>query len=596
MPALITDILMDITLATRALGHGDKTRYIREQAEKLGVSYATLYRKLKAFGTTAKRKRRTDAGSITVSRDDAQMVSAVLMESMRRNNKRLMSLQQAMEILIANGKIAAGTVDEATGEVVRTSASTMARALRHYKLHPDQLLQPAPVTELASLHPNHVWQLDASLCVLYYLRREADTHAGLQVMDHTEFYKNKPRNLSRIEHERVWRYAFTDHTSGAFYVEYVLGAESGQNLTQCFVNAIQAPGAHNGNSVMHGVPWLVMMDPGSANTGAVFRNLAGSLSIELIVNRVGNARAKGQVEKTHDIIERNFESGLKFSAVHNLDELNAQAWRWMRAYNGARAHSRHGHTRYAAWMTISAEQLRLAPGIEVCRELANTAAETRKVSSRLTIGWRNDDYDVSGVPGVIVGDTVTFVRNPWRPDAVQVLWTNADGREVYHVAEKIARDDMGFAVGAPVIGESYKRHADTPAQANIKANELLATSTTTQAEAEARRRARALPFGGEIDPYKPITDTVLPSYLPRRGTQIDVPSPLQVELRPHSHIEAMRWLAGRLRRATKPEENARVRGRWPDGVPEAELETMLAWLRDQEDDAPVAAAGGLRLV
>lgn len=591
MAEIVMELLMEITQATRMLPHGGKTDYIRQAAEKIGVSYATLYRKLSQFGVASGRKQRADAGQITVSRADAQLVSTVLMESMRRNNKRLMSIQQAMDILVSNGKIAAGTLDETTGELVRTSASTMARALRQYKLHPDQLLQPAPVTELASLHPNHVWALDASLCVLYYLRREAESNRGLQVMDAEVFYKNKPKNVAKIEHDRVWRYVFSDHTSGAFYLEYVLGAESGHNLTHCFVNAIQ-----EGNGVMHGVPWLVMMDPGSANTGAVFKNLARSLSIELIVNSVGNARGKGQVEKTHDIVERNFESGLKFASVASLAELNAQAWRWMQVFNAQAVHSRHGRSRYAVWMEIGQEQLRKAPPVEVCRELANTAPQTRTVTSRLTIPFNNTDFDVSGVPGVIVGDKLTFVRNPWRPETVQIVTLNADGREVFHVAEPVLRDDYGFPLSAPVIGERYQRPADTEAQTNAKENELLAMGAATQAEAENKRHGKTLAFDGQLDPYKPVSDAVLPTYIAKRGTQLNVPTPVHVESRAYSLIEAMRWAVGRIGRGLTAEENALVRETWPDGVPEAELETMLARLRGHEESAPIAAAGGLRLV
>lgn len=595
MTAIVMERLMEITQEIRTLPHGAKTEYLSRMAEQLGVSSATLYRRLAQFGVTSGRKARSDAGQITVSQADAQLVSTVLMESMRRNNKRLMSIQQALDILVSNGRIAAGTVDPATGEITRTSASTMARALRQYKLHPDQLLQPAPVTELASLHPNHVWALDASLCVLYYLRREADRHAGLQVMDQAEFYKNKPKNIARIESDRVWRYVFSDHTSGAFYLEYVLGAESGQNLTHCFINAIQSPGPDN-RGVMHGVPWLVMMDPGSANTGAVFKNLARSLSVETIVNSVGNARGKGQVEKTHDIVERNFESGLKFKTVSSLDELNAEAWRWMRVFNAQALHRRTGASRYAVWMAITGEQLRIAPPVAVCRELANSAPATRKISSRLTISYNNVDYNVSGVPGVIVGDSLSFVRNPWRPDTVQIIALNADGREVFHVAEPVLRNDYGFPLDAPVIGEGYKRHADTAAQTNLKTNELLAMNAPTLAEAEARRRGKTLAFDGQLDPYKPVRDAALPAYLPRRGTELNVPAPVQVDARAYTHIEAMRWAVGRIGRALTPEENALVRASWPAGVPEAELELMLARIQGHEDAVPLAAAGGLRLV
>ncbi|MDK4645476.1 transposase, partial [Kingella kingae] len=91
-----------------------------------------------------------------------------LMETMRKNGKRLMTVERAVEILIANKEIDPVRVDKETGECFTLSTSTIVRGLRLYKLHPDQLLQPAPVTSMQSLHPNHVWQIDASLCVLFY--------------------------------------------------------------------------------------------------------------------------------------------------------------------------------------------------------------------------------------------------------------------------------------------------------------------------------------------------------------------------------------------------------------------------------------------
>lgn len=590
MGAIAMELLAEIHFGLRDLPHGGKSDYVAEWAQRLGVSAGTIYRRLAAFGAGGDRRRRADAGDIVVSEADARVVSTILMESMRRNNKRLMSVAQAMQVALANGKIAP-RVDAETGETQAVAPSTMARALRQYCLHPDQLLQPAPVTELASLHPNHVWAGDASLCVLYYLRREADTYAGLQVMPHAEFYKNKPRNVERIANDRVWRYVFSDHASGAYYLEYVLGAESGINLTDCFINAIQP---ENGG-VMHGVPWIVMLDPGSANTSAMFKNLTRALGIELIINSVGNARGKGQVEKTHDIVERQFESGLKFTAVHSLDELNAHARRFMRVHNAQAIHSRTGKSRYAVWMTITPEQLRLGPGVEHCRELATSAAETRKVRSTLTISVGGVEYDVSTVPGLIVGDEVTVVKNAWRPETVQIVRAGLDGREVHHVVEPIVRNELGFREGAPIIGERYARHADTPAQSNAKAVELLAMNVPTQAEAEAKRRGRALAFDGQLDPYKPVTDAVLPTYLPRRGTELNVPSPAQIESRPYSLIEAGRWAVSRLGRPLTLDENAAMRSRWPDGVPETELDTLLDSLRGEEA-APVAAAGGLRLV
>lgn len=312
--------------------HGGKTPLVRAAAGDLGVAPQTLHKWLKDMSIRNPRKRRSDAGRTALPRHEAEVISAAMMESQRRNGKRLLAVDQTVDTLRANDRIRAEAINPATGEITPLSTSAIIRALRAYGLHPDQLLAPAAAVSLASRHPNHVWQIDASLCVLYYLR----SSAGLQAMDAAEFYKNKPANLAKIENERVWRYVVTDHASGHIYVEYVLGAESGENLCNIFINAIQK----RADEPVHGVPLIVMLDPGSANTGALFRNLCRSLSVRVIINQVGNPRAKGQVEKANDLVEKSFESSLKLVAVTSLADLNQKAAKWRRWFNGTRTHIR----------------------------------------------------------------------------------------------------------------------------------------------------------------------------------------------------------------------------------------------------------------
>lgn len=571
MGAVITERIVGISQQARALPHGNKSEFYAKAAADLGMSPATLHRKMKEVSLRPARKRRNDAGQTVLSFDEAQMVSAVLIESTRRNNKRLMCIQQAMEILVSNGKIAAVRVDQETGELSRLSVSTVARALRLYKLHPDQLNAPAPVTELQSLHPNHIWEIDPSLCVLYYLRSEKELNRGLNVMDANEFYKNKPKNLARIEKERVWRYCITDHTSGTCYVEYVLGAESGENLANVFIHALQKRGE---SDPFHGVPFIVMVDPGSANTGAVFQNLCRSLQIHVHVNTPGNPRGKGQVEKMNDLVEKKFESGLKFITVNSLEELNQAAWRWMRMFNCTSIHTRTEQTRYGVWQQITHQQLRTAPDEATCRELAHSAPENRSVTPTLTVSFKGDEYDVSALPDIIVGQKVLVMRNPWRPNAAQIVIVNEDGREIFHVVEKVERNEFGFREGAPVICESYSRHADTPAQRNAKDIEMLVMGADTLEGAAQTRKGKGLAFNGELDPYKPVTDTILPAYLPKRGTAMHVPNPTQVEIKPLSVVAASMSLIGKIGRGLTPDENAWLRTNYPDGVMEEQLQEV----------------------
>lgn len=587
MSAVITHELVDLERALRAAPRGQRTQLVEAAAKKLGMSTASIYRKLGDVAVDAPaRKRRTDAGKSDLSREEALVISTTLMKSARRNEKRLYGLEDAVDALRASGMIKADTFDRKSGEIRPLSLSAIGRALYSYKLHPDQLMQPAPVTELASLHPNHVWQIDASLCVLYYLKPGADPKAnGLRVMEHDQFYKNKPKNLARIAANRVWSYEITSHSSGWIYLEYVMGAESGENLCNVLINCMQERG---GADVMHGRPEIAMMDPGSANTGAMARNLCRSLGIKVIVHAPGAARVTGQVENARNIIERKFEAGLRFQPVADLDELNALAKRWREYFNATAVHSRHGMNRTAAWLRIREHELVKVPSVEVCRQLAVAEPERRKVTPKLRVPFQGRQYDVSTVPNVMVGDWLMVTRNPWANDAAQVVATDENGHEVFYVVPEVKRDDNGFAIGSPVIGQSFKRHADTPAQTARKEADRLAMGAETDEEAQQARKDGAIPFGGKLKPYQRIEDAQLPTFMPRRGTQHDLVLP-SIEIPPLNHIEAAKQLRARLGDAWTSESMAWLKETYPNGVPEDQLDAITHQLRKP-------ARPGLRVV
>lgn len=585
MSAVITQRLVDLSRALDCAGKGQRTALCKAAALDLGLSLATIYRKLEEVNVsaTAPRKRRADAGQSGLTRQEALAISAALIESARRNEKRLYSLGDAVDALRISGMIRAESVNKATGELRPMSLSAISRALHNYKLHPDQLLAPAPVTELASTHPNHVWQIDASICVLYYLQPSAKV-PGLQVMDADEFYKNKPKNLARIAANRVWSYEITDHASGWIYLEYVMGAESGENLCSVLINAMQERG---GSDILHGRPDILMMDPGSANTSAMAKNLCRSLGIQMIVHAPGAARVTGQVENARNIIERKFEAGLRFQPVADLDELNALAARWRGYFNATAVHSRHKKNRSAVWMSIREHQLIKVPNVEECRRLAVAEPESRKVTTKQRVSFQGREYDVSGVPGVMVHDRVLVTRNPWRDDAAQVVATDASGHEVFYVVPAIVTNELGFDIAAATIGEAFKRHAETPAQVARKEAAKLAMGAETQDEVDTARKAKAIPFGGQLQPYKQMDEADLPAFMPRRGTQHDLVIPT-VELMPLSHVAAAKLLRSKVNNWSG-ESMAWLKTQYPNGVPEAQLDEVAAALNKP-------ARPGLRVV
>ena len=596
----------DQVLALRSLcsqlaqaAKGQKAALKESMARQLNCSLATLHRHLKAVGYTDGRKPRSDKGRSVVCEADAQMLSAALAAGTRQNGKRNLSLDDARELMQTNGKLP-GLVDGDTGEIRSVSASTISRALKRSGLHPDQIAAPTPHMPMRYPHPNHTWQIDASVCVVFYL---AD--GGAKLLDQSRFYKNKPEQLKSIEQQRVIRFVCWDGCSGAVMVRYYLGEESAENLIDFFIWCVQQR-THRGQPMpFYGVPKILHTDQGSANRSHLFGALLQALDVRLIPHMPGNSRATGGAESTQNIVETKFEHKLAFCRTSDLDDLNAKATDWMHAFNASRPHSRHGHTRYGLWSTIRAEQLRVPPAEDILRTLPTSRIKTRVVEGDLAISYaparlKGARYDVAGVPGVWVGATVEVSLNPYErsDNGIQFVRVRAldTGENTWTSCAPLAIGLDGVRTDAPEFGAEFSSLGDTLVDSNRKALLKTTYDADTLGEAKQRKFGKTPAFMGELDAFAPEARVNLPSFLPKRGTQLNVPSPVQIELKPYSIYEAMRWVVGRIGRPLSPEENAWVRETWPEGVPVDEVETLLAKLQGVEEKAPVAAVGGLRLV
>jgi hypothetical protein len=301
------------------------------------------------------------------------------------------------------------------------------------------------------------------------------------------------------------------------------------------------------------------------------------------------------VEKARDLIEKGFESALRVCPVGALDELNAQAQRWAIWFNSTRLHSRHGRTRYDLWNTIAADQLRIAPPLEHCRALVNDQPEARKVTDKLRVSYRASEYDVSAVPGVMVGETLQVALNPWQPDGAVVVCRDAQGHEHLHSVPRVQKDEAGFAITANTIGEDYKRAPTTVLESNRAEVQRIAMDAATDEEAQAKVRAKAVPFGGRIDPFKVVEQAPERTWMPRKGTQVSpaVSTAAAAPERVLTHFEAMRRLAGDgLRLDAGGFE--RLKAKHPAGVPEDALEAIRAREQSMAGSGLRVVAGGAR--
>lgn len=567
--------------------HGGKAAIVARAAAHLGLSPASVHRWLKDhMGRDTGRKRRTDAGEREVTDADLQTISAALLATFRKTGNRIMTFDTAVDMLRANGVIS-----------TPLSASRLATVLMERGLHPSQATRPEPAIQQRSLHPNHVWQVDASVCVAYYLSNAT----GLQVMEETRFYKNKPGNLTRVQQERLIRYTVADHYEHELLTRYYLGSECAAHLTEFLIWAMSPKAGH----IMHGVPFIVQMDMGSANTSALTKNLLDRLDVRVMVHERHNSRANGSVEKAHHIVEREFESGLAFQHVRDLADLNDKALIWANHFGATKIHSRYRDTRHALWMRITPEQLRLAPAIELMRELVTTHPQDRRVSNNLTItfavkGFPRCEYDLRYVPGVMAGAKVPVIVNAYRAPAIQVGHADPEtGELMWLTVEPIAMGEDGRRADAPIIGEQIRQAPRGLLEQQRDAALQRAYGGENVDEAKANKERGALAFGGTVDPFKLAAEAKLPAFLPRRGTPLPAEA-ARIEVPRLNAVQVAKRLRDLAGDGYLPTWFAIAQARCGEqGLPEDQLDALHAELSGAiaqpvaDNVMPLRAAGGV---
>jgi hypothetical protein len=273
-----------------------------------GVALPTVHRHLiSECGYETARKTRSDKGSSVVSEDTVQLIAALK----RGNGKAIMPTGVAMNVADTNG------------HTIVVGAPRINALLRERHLTASALAQPRDTGRMRSLYPNHVHQIDPSLCVVYYL-------GGKQsIMDAASFNKNKLENYAKVK-LKVWRYVRYDHFSGSLDIRYFEAA--GENQASMF-DFLQHTWGKQAHRVSHGVPQRLLWDKGSANTSAAVRSLLDALGVQHETHATGHAWAKGGVEVGNNIVETHFESRLKIEPVDNIAQLNTASERWVRDYN-----------------------------------------------------------------------------------------------------------------------------------------------------------------------------------------------------------------------------------------------------------------------
>lgn len=451
----------------------ERSSIIAEMCRLFGFCKDSAYRALKENGWESNRKKRSDAGTSSISNENLSTVAALLQNSVRKNGKKTMSVENARSVLLQNG------FDIPIG------SRQLGAILKSRTLSTESTAKPSPHQRMRTEYPNQVHFADPSVALMYFA-----PNGKQKFLRDDEVYKNKPF-LEGRENLKCWRYVLTDHYSGTICVRYY--AASGENSANMYDFLLYAWGKKKDPLyVFHGLPELLIWDCGSANISKPVTNALKALRVETKPHLPGNPRAKGQVEKANDIVERQFESLLRLEPVASMEELNDAAERWCAAFNANMLKNRdtrilrHGRKiggRTQLWNSIETAQLRELPDEEICRQIFTTGVQVRTVGGDLAISFVHPKrktatrYSLSHLPDILVGMTVNVQPVLTDGEALALVsYENSQHEIVSFEVKPIEYNNAGFDISAPIFGQGYKSEPDTLVEKNVKELAQIAAS------------------------------------------------------------------------------------------------------------------------
>jgi transposase InsO family protein len=539
------------------LPRGSKDGHVTSLASTYGKSKSSVYTELSTAGYLPKRKQRADAGKSICTPEQAQLVANLQYQGDRQNDKVMLPLCDALIIAKENGVVPKDL-----------HISTVTRVMNQYGIHPKQLRRATPYRKQRSLHPNHVWVFDVSVCVLFYLKGQK----SIKSLPEKEFYKNKPGNLEKIAKERVLRYLVVDHYSGAFFVKYYnVPGENWHSMFQFLTEAMQK----RGNDPFYGIPKILYADKGSALSDVLRRFFEDKLKIRIIQHQAGNPRAKGTVETMHNWVERKWEGRFHGMDFSKLDHLNEETYKWTRAYNNDFVMRRIGKTRWELWQKIKPQHMVLAPPMNILQDSLDSKIYNRVVEGEgpslvyETRRYYLDKIVKLGAP-VRIGERIEFFFNPLEYPDIYVLTKSASAeKQAWQVKyEAPEQDEYGVDINsrATVIGEEPQAAPDTATDKARKAMNKTAYGVEKLSEVDAAKKNKAAKFP-DINMMADVNKAVksIPDYLPKRGELHEV-KPNAVQRIALPFADALGLVVEQLGRNITAQERKQIKAAWPNGI------------------------------
>jgi hypothetical protein len=584
--------------ALAAAPRGEQTARVEAFAGFIGKSPQTIHRWLKEHsGRKTNRKTRADAGCTSVPTETIEMLAGMKREGVRGNGNKTLGTAVAMNILHENGV------------QITVSKSRFNAIMREKNLDVNSIMQSRSHIQTRPKHVNQVYQVDPSLCVIYYM------HGRQFIMRDEEFYKNKPGNYAKVL-LKVWRYVRWEQASSSVDVRYFEAAGENQETLFEFLHYTMCK---QSNRLSYGLPAMLEMDKGSANTSHGILNWMEAMGVEVITHAAGHSWAKGGVENANWLVETHFESRLKFEPVTSVEQLNASASNWIRDFNAnaiphveCRVKRASGEllVRDDLWQLImrTPEHLIEIPEISVCRYFLHSAEDTRQVKSNYLISFvhpeikKSRQYDLRPWAEYLANKMEVKVWALLLKDgALRVEIPRIGGEPLLvEVQPDSAFDKFGNSMSAQEKGEYRASQYSLTELADKRLSQAAFGDDATRDTAEVLRAKQARPFAHLNDGRGLVAHShlgkaelpqrLLPNATPLVTDQIAAARGNKIEFPPLSLVE----FAKSMGRDWQASFAAVVIQRYPDKrIPSGEVESLKARLLRGEQ-APLVMIGGMK--
>jgi hypothetical protein len=572
MRRLGQDTKQEIAAFLGGLRGAERAAAVQMLAATYGVSEQTISAVARRAGASTRPPRR-DRGSSSLSLDDVKAIAATVYATRRLDGRIPLSMKSAIRKLDTLGLL------QSEG-----AYSTFCREARRHHISKADLRRADPHLPRSSAHPNWEWQIDASACIQWYF-----DEGGLQERDVTmQLHKNHPAEFRKIR-SHIIRYVLIDEASGCFLVRYFdEPGERAKTFLEFLIDAWQPPERWNHWRTPHqafrfyGVPFRLLADRGAFGKSTMVRQFLARCGVELHTHLPGNPRAKGLVEGTMALIEKDFEAWLKFQRPRDLAELNRWAWEWTLRVNCIEPFREHidprGRTRLQWWLSITQEQLRVPPPVKALEAIVSAGLQVRRVNGDGRLKYEGRFYRVPDTN--LWGREVQVSYNPFAWDAkeVEVTALADDGHmRGQWLLRPLTLEPGGFLSDCVRPGE-IRRPAPTATQRAKTELQQIATDTFGVGWKGTGDKRQALPpppgRHRQVAHDHGAEAAAQVVALPRSGEDLSVRTPAAE--RRISLMGLLGEVAEALGRHLTPAENHAISAAWPNGCRMAELDTITA--------------------